>query len=161
MIERLIAHFVHDRASDRARRGIRLPSFCSYFAKQFERRPCFATEARAGVHKNVHERGSDRARRGNRLILLIFRFAKQFERRACFATGASEGVHKTVHDRANDRARRGIRQNAKQKEKNGRGNRTRTCDLMLPKHALYQTELYPDSEKVEIILYPRIDQKAS
>ena len=33
-----------------------------------------------------------------------------------------------------------------QSKKNGRGNRTRTCDLMLPKHALYQTELYPDSE---------------
>ena len=32
--------------------------------------------------------------------------------------------------------------------KNGRGNRTRTCDLMLPKHALYQTELYPDVPKM-------------
>ena len=39
--------------------------------------------------------------------------------------------------------------------KAGRGNRTRTCDLMLPKHALYQTELYPGFKKVEIILYPR------
>ena len=32
---------------------------------------------------------------------------------------------------------------------------------MLPKHALYQTELYPDFENEEIILYPRIREKAS
>ena len=32
---------------------------------------------------------------------------------------------------------------------------------MLPKHALYQTELYPDFKKAEIILYPRNRKKAS
>lgn len=33
----------------------------------------------------------------------------------------------------------------------GRGDRIRTCDFSLPKRALYQAELRPDSEEAEII----------
>jgi hypothetical protein len=34
-------------------------------------------------------------------------------------------------------------------QQNGRGDRIRTCDLLVPNQALYQAKLHPDGERAE------------